>query len=185
MKIITVPRCALVGALLVLGGCGGQDFSRSFGLSRDAPDEFTVTTRAPLSMPPDFSLRPPQPGAPRPQEQSTTQTAQVTIAGSAALAPSATPGDSPGQDALLAAAGRPAPADIRALVDSDAAKQASDHAFAEKLMFWRAPTPAGTAVDANKEAARLRENAALGKATDQGNTPVIQEKPKSFFDSLF
>lgn len=57
--------------LLALGlsACSGDDLSRSFGLTRDTPDEFTVTTRAPLSMPPDYALRPPRPGAARPQEQ--------------------------------------------------------------------------------------------------------------------
>ena len=56
----------LLSALL-LSGCGGDDISRSFGLQRDAPDEFQVSTRAPLSMPPDFTLRAPRPGAARPQ----------------------------------------------------------------------------------------------------------------------
>jgi hypothetical protein len=186
MNTITVLRCALLGASLVLAGCSGDDLSRTFGMTRDAPDEFTVTTRAPLSMPPDFSLRPPQPGAPRPQEQSTTQSAQVTVAGSAGLTGPATTGsDSPGQDALLAAAGQPAPAGIRSLVDADAEKLASDHALSGRLLFWKPATPPGTAVDAQKEAERLRENAALGKGPDQGDTPVIQNKPKNFLDWLF
>ena len=34
------------------------------------PDEFAVVTRAPLSMPPDYGLRPPRPGAARPNETS-------------------------------------------------------------------------------------------------------------------
>ena len=45
-------RAAAAGALLLAAaGCGG-DASRTFGFTRDAPDEFQVTTRAPLSMPP-------------------------------------------------------------------------------------------------------------------------------------
>ena len=89
MKMIL--RCAAAGGVLLLGGCGGSDLSRTFGLTRDAPDEFTVTTRAPLSMPPDFALRPPQPGVARPQEPSGTQAAETTVAGAAALAPSTSP----------------------------------------------------------------------------------------------
>ena len=73
------------------------------------PDEFTVTTRAPLSMPPDFSLRPPRPGASRPQELSERQQAEATLSPSAALG--GTPaGTSPGQQSLVAAAGPGCPA---------------------------------------------------------------------------
>ena len=70
-------RSLLLGCtLILLAGCNGDKIARTFGLTRDAPDEFTVTTRAPLSMPPDYNLRPPRPGAPRPQEQSERQQAR-------------------------------------------------------------------------------------------------------------
>ncbi len=42
----------LSGGLLMLAGCDTGDLTRTFGLTRDSPDEYTVTTRAPLSMPP-------------------------------------------------------------------------------------------------------------------------------------
>lgn len=35
------------------------------GPGRSGPDEFTVARQAPLVIPPDFSLTPPKPGAPR------------------------------------------------------------------------------------------------------------------------
>ena len=77
----------LTGTALALAGCGNSDtLSRTFGLTRDAPDEFTVTTRAPLSMPPDFSLRPPRPGAPRPMEQSPRTQAEEALVPQTALA---------------------------------------------------------------------------------------------------
>ena len=84
-----VPSRLLLAAALLplaLAGCGNNDLSRTFGMTRDAPDEFQVTTRAPLSMPPDFMLRPPRPGAPRPQEMSPRQEAEATLAPQAALA---------------------------------------------------------------------------------------------------
>ncbi|WP_376087212.1 DUF3035 domain-containing protein [Roseomonas sp. CCTCC AB2023176] len=56
--------------LPLLAACGG-DTSRFLGLTRDAPDEFQVVTRAPLSLPPSLgNLPPPRPGAGRPQELS-------------------------------------------------------------------------------------------------------------------
>jgi hypothetical protein len=64
------------GAFL-LSGC--TDLRRSIGLERTSPDEFAVESRAPLTMPPDFELRPPQPGVARPQEKSSGQQARQAI----------------------------------------------------------------------------------------------------------
>jgi hypothetical protein len=63
--------------LLLLSGC--SDMKRAIGLERTSPDEFAVESRAPLTMPPDFELRPPQPGAARPQEKSSGQQARQVI----------------------------------------------------------------------------------------------------------
>jgi hypothetical protein len=165
--------------------------SRQFGFTRDAPDEFTVTTRAPLSMPPDYTLRPPQPGASRPQEMSAQRAAEAALVPQAALQPgsgsgSASPSSaSSGEQALLAAAGAPAPTNIRGQVDADAAVNANDHSFTDYLMFWRKPTPKpGVAVDPQKEAERLRANAALGQNVNQGDTPIIVEKPKGIINTI-
>ena len=58
----------LTGVSTLLAGCG------STGLfNRDRPDEFAVQRQAPLVVPPDFSLAPPAPGAPRPTEGTTQQ----------------------------------------------------------------------------------------------------------------
>lgn len=38
------------------------------GLTRETPDEFQAVEHPPLEIPPEFTLRPPQPGSPRPQE---------------------------------------------------------------------------------------------------------------------
>jgi Protein of unknown function (DUF3035) len=177
-------RLVLLSALVTLAGCSGSDLTRSFGLTRDPPDEFQVTTRAPLSMPPDFSIRPPRPGASRPQEQSQAQQAEAALvpqvelgAGNAAM--------SPGQQALLQQAGPPAPADIRSRVDTESARLEPGHRFADRLMFWRSPPPPGTVVDPTRESQRLRENAALGQSPSVGDTPIIQRKAGSVLGSIF
>jgi hypothetical protein len=66
----------LIGAS-VLSGC--SDFKRAIGLEPTMPDEFEVESRAPLTIPPDFDLRPPKPGAPRPQEASTAKLARQDL----------------------------------------------------------------------------------------------------------
>ncbi len=185
MPMLSRWRFALLAVCAAaLLGCSREELQRDFGLTRDAPDEFTVTTRAPLTIPPDYSLRPPRPGAPRPQEQSATQAGEATLVPQAALDKGGAD-ESAGQQALLAAAGPPAPNSIRREVDEEAAHEASDHSLTDKLMFWRTPPPPGVVVDPQKEAQRLREDAALGHSPVTGETPIIQNKPKTFFDALF
>jgi hypothetical protein len=175
----TAALAGAVASVLALGGCSGDDMSRNFGLVRDAPDEFTVSTRAPLSMPPDYTLRVPRPGASRPQEQTPRSAAEAALAPQAALASNSTP-ETPGQLALLSAAGAPAPADIREKIDQDAAVERADRGFVDRLMFWRSSGPlSGQVVDATRESQRLRENAALGQPAAQGDTPIIQRSSRS------
>jgi hypothetical protein len=175
----------LTGVAFGLAACGSSDtLSRTFGLTRDAPDEFMVTTRAPLSMPPDFSLRPPRPGAPRPMEQSERNQAEEALVPQVALG---TPqgGDSPGQDALVQAAGPTASNQIRQQIDADAKMDQGSNGFVSKLLFWQNPTPPGIVVDPQKEAQRLRENAALGASPDTGDTPIIQPRKKGWLEGIF
>jgi hypothetical protein len=177
-----VPVLAFV-AVLALGGCGDSNLSRSFGLTRDSPDEFSVTTQQPLSMPPNFNLRAPDPGAPRPQD------VQASVGAEAALVPGTLGGGaagmSPGQQALVQEAGPAAPGNIRQRVDRDASLAVTDRSVVDRLMFWRAPPAPGVVVDPTREAQRLRTNAALGQSDGQGETPIIQRQRKSFFDSIF
>src|SRR5205085_2157135 len=99
-------RAALMlsAAGLVLAGCG-DSVTRTLGLVRDAPDEFTVTTRAPLAMPPSFELPPPQPGAPRPQERPERVQAEEALVPQTALGGGAPAPESPGQQAIVRSAG--------------------------------------------------------------------------------
>ena len=53
-------------------------------MSKRAPDEFAVVRRAPLIVPPDYDLRPPDPGAPRPNIGTTSDQARVAMTGSQA-----------------------------------------------------------------------------------------------------
>ncbi len=170
--------------VILLSGCGDSSLTRTFGLVRDTPDEFTVVTRAPLSMPPDFSLRPPQPGAPRPQEQSDRSLAESALVPESALGGKQA-GVSPGQAALLRDAGGGAPTDIRQRVDQEARLSASEDGFVDKLLYWRKPDTQKAVVDAEQESKRLRQNSALGQSPVNGDTPVLREKKKGWFQDLF
>ena len=66
-------------AIVALSTSGCSSFRGWMGASKAAPDEFRVVTRAPLSMPPDYGLVAPQPGAPRPQETDARQSARQIV----------------------------------------------------------------------------------------------------------
>jgi Protein of unknown function (DUF3035) len=186
-RALALPAAAALAlAALLLAGCSGSDLSRTFGFTRDAPDEFTVTTQVPLSMPPEFTVRPPQPGAPRPQQTSEQQQAEQALVPETALNGTPTGEASPGQSALVQAAGPTPPLNIRYQVNNSAAAEAQQsEGFVDKLMFWRTPPPPGIVVDPQKEAQRIRENAALGRSQDTGNTPIIQPEKKGWLQGLF
>jgi len=75
MRIST--RFALAaGISAMLAGCAGGGI-----LNRERPDEFAVQRQAPLVVPPDFQLTPPQPGAPRPAEGTAAQQALEALFG--------------------------------------------------------------------------------------------------------
>lgn len=177
------PSLAVLAVCTALAGCGDQIY-RDLGLIHDAPDEFTVTTRAPLAMPPDFALPPPRPGAPRPQEQSEQQKAEQALVPQMALGtpPAA---NSAGQRALVQEAGPPVGPGIRSQVDAQSLQDRPHEGFFDKLMFWRDPLPPGIVVDPQKEAQRLRENSALGQSPEIGDTPIVQPRRKGWLEGLF
>lgn len=75
-------RLILTGSLaaVALAGCGGTVADR-LGMGKRAPDEFQVVRRAPLILPPDYTLRPPAPGAAPAQQQDTAAQAQEILTG--------------------------------------------------------------------------------------------------------
>ncbi len=183
----TVRRTSLLSLTCIalsvsLSACSGDELSRQMGIVRDVPDEFQVTTRAPLSMPPDYKLRPPSPGAPRPQELSAPQSAEAALVPQTAISAGDSVGagaTSAGQQALLTQLGVPAPANIRQTLQHDAAIDSPGSGLTDQLMFWRKTQPPGVVVDPQKEAQRLRENAALGRNVETGDTPIIQRTQSS------
>lgn len=173
----------LVGA--VAAGCSGET-RRSLGLERTPPDAFQVVTRAPLEIPPDFGLRPPQPGAARPNEATTRQVAATTVFGGAAPTIDAA-GRTDGEVALLKQTGAlQADPSIRQTVDRESLLVAQeDRSLVDSLIFWRDKPPPGTVVDAQAEAQRLQQNAALGKPPAEGETPIIRRKSRGILDGIF
>lgn len=194
MNSLSIRVPLLVAAVaLAAAGLGGCDQAReAIGLKKQVPDEFAVVSRAPLSVPPDYRLRVPVPGARRPQEATTRDKARAALVGAGAArggpGTSMPPaGLSAGERALLKRAGALTPdPSIRETVDreSSALADAQKSVF-DKVVFWREPQPPGLVVDANRESRRLREAAALGKEPSKGKVPVIERKEPGFLEGLF
>jgi hypothetical protein len=154
--IVAVALVAAAG----LAGCSST--KKALGMNKVTPDEFRIVTKAPLVVPPDYALRPPAPGEPRPQELQPESAARNALLG-------VREGEarSDGEKLLAAKAGaEKADPLIRYVVDDEFGDVAhKEKSFADKVMFWRsshapksdaavaAETPAP--VDAATEAERI------------------------------
>jgi len=135
---------SLIGAA-GLSGC--QSASHALGLSKITPDEFRVVTKAPLTLPPDFALRPPTPGEPRPQELQPASAARTALLGQREAEVR-----SDGEKLLVSrAGGDKADPLIRYVVDDEFGALAhKDKSFADWVIFWKKGQPATSpGVDAN------------------------------------
>lgn len=194
-------RLAQAAAGLVLSAgltaCGTVQI---FGIDRSTPDEFAVVSRAPLTLPPDYELRPPQPGVPRPQEGSTSDQVSQILAGGAIGSATVSSGNdaivsgasasaplSLGEQTLLADLGADqADPDIRSIVDAESsALYRADDRFLDRLLFWKDPEPDGQIVNPSGEARRIAANEASGRAVNEGPVPIIERRRRAPLEGIF
>ena len=170
MRNIMNTKIVLMISLLALSACGGV--KEQLGVTRKPPNEFAVVKRAPLSMPPDYQLTPPRPGAPRPQEQATSEEAKEKLFGS-------TGGSAPaGSDSILLGKAGTKNADpaIRARVDAETKEMNEENIPVARRLFGIGGDPNEapvSVVDAKKENERLQQNKAQGKPATAGETPAV------------
>ncbi|MFO0456546.1 MAG: DUF3035 domain-containing protein [Alphaproteobacteria bacterium] len=196
------PMVFLVPCLMLLA-CSGQDARETLGLTREAPDEFVVVSRPPLTVPPDFELRPPTPGVARPAESTTSAARALVLKGEAppasleelGAAPTvATAVDpvlsgnaaTPGESSLLNKIGitRVDP-EIRQKLGVDPEKAAAKReakTFYDRLLQESGEEPV---VDSRKEAERIRINTDTGKPVNEGVVPETSPEKKSVIDRVF
>jgi len=166
-----------LGTALLVSGC--DSFKDATGLTKQPPDEFRVVSNKPLSMPPEFELRPPGSEGERPDAREPRTDAQTAVFGGddgTGIAYEGTEGMSRGERALLDAAGaKDASDEVRDTLEAEA-REASDGGLAERLVFWRRRGENGEIVDARAESERLRRNASVGDAPTQGESPTIERE---------
>ena len=168
-----LPALLLVAAV-ALSGCG---LGRALGSSKLSPDEFNIVTKAPLVIPPDYSLKPPAPSE-KSDETDTAADAQAALVGRGG---STAPATSPGERALIAQAGAEyADPLIRAVVDQEYAGLVDKSPdLTERLIFWSAtPTPPVNAqVNAGSEAIRIEQQQAGAKNQQRADTGTQAAQP--------
>lgn len=192
MSVIAISRMRLLkgclaGSLtLALTACG--QIRQELGIDKTSPDEFRVVINAPLAIPPDYNLRPPVPGAARPQEAAPIDRARVAVFGREGRVDSDGNGEpKTAEEAFLSNAGAGVTqANIRQVVDGETQAINKDNKdFVDTLVFWKDTPPQGDVVDAPAEAGRIRETEALGQPVTTGDTPMAIEREKSLLEKIF
>ena len=194
MKTIAAFASILV-SVIALTGC--EETKRVFGKTKEAPDEFAVYRRAPLSLPPDSDLRPPTPGVSRPQVVNPRDQARAALGLSAKKTDKVDLSKSEditrlsnGERALLALTGaNKANPQIRKLVEQKAADlYETNETFTDKMVFWRSKNK-GVTLDPQKELKRIREAQSLGKPLNSKDIPKdipsVTRKRKGLLEGIF
>ena len=175
---------ALAAALTACEGGIGD----ALGLGKKAPDEYTVVRSAPLTLPPEFTLRPPRPGEARPNEEPVRDQARNVLLNEAGAGDApATESASQGEAAFIEQAGAAdVDPNIRHVVDREFSGYASeDDSFVDSLIFWQDDDPPGEVVDAAAEAERLRESIEAGEPITGDETPTIRRRDRALLEGVF
>lgn len=185
MSIRTTTTLAVLLAALGAGGC--QGVKEQLGVGRHSPDEFTVVKRAPLTLPPDYSLRAPATGSAPPAAVASNQ-AKTILLGEAETGAETT-GSADEQMLARLGANRADPAIRDKISEENGYIALENQKVIDKLMFWEDTEPDGddlpaSQVDAAKEAERLKANKQAGQSVTDGETPVVEEK-RGAIDKLF
>ena len=174
-------RVIVASALVAAAGLPGcQSAQKALGMSKVTPDEFRVVTKAPLVVPPDYALRPPAPGEPRPQELQPESAARNALLGQREAEQR-----SDGEKLLVAKAGaeRADPL-VGYVVDDEFGDIAhKEKTFADRVMFWKKDDAAAAAATPAASAALDGSSTPLDAASEEeriakltGNRAVVIQR---------
>lgn len=164
----------LCAALMAVSACSKT--KETLGLNRQSPDEFAVIERAPLSVPPDYALRPPRAGTFEGNNVPAQAQARRIILGTESQ--NGAPATSSATDLVLQKAGaEQAQPNIRATLDKETTVLSTQNkTVAEKLLFFSKDD--GTEVspaeklDARDEAQKLNKAGISAPTPGQMKTPA-------------
>ena len=161
--------------MALLTACSLEDARDTLGIGKQSPDEYLVVERAPLSLPPNFDLRPPTPGETRTQYEDLRRQAERILLGETENVDGAR---SEGEVALLkGAGGLDVDPRIRQKIDGDSGSLlVENRGLIEEIMFWKVGNGTELIIDPIAEAERLRKNASAGLPVTYGASPTIRRK---------
>lgn len=167
----------MLAALAAAGAATGcSTVSRAVGAAKVSPDEYRVVSQAPLTLPPDYSLRPPRPGEPRPQELQPADDARAALFGQDVAANA-----SQGERTLVTHAGAEAvDPNIRDTIDFESqgvVRRNED--FVNRLLAFGGSGSAAAPLDAAAEQQRLQDEEQVRRATGGGQ--VVIERSRGGF----
>jgi Protein of unknown function (DUF3035) len=167
-----VALMVMLAAATAASGCGS--FSRAIGASRSSPDEFRVMTHAPLTLPPDYNLRPPRPGEARPGESDPSSEARAALFGDNVGANA-----SQGERSFITAAGAATAQDnIREQIDYESQGVVRrNEGFVDRLLsFGGSSAPASAPLNAADEQRRLEDEESIRRATGGGQVTIRRNR---------
>ena len=198
---MTYVRPLALFSLLALTACSSNTVKDTLGLGRAAPDEFRVVSRPPLSVPPQFSLRPPSNSDMPANQLSADQQAQSMIHGGAADAAvqpvKVTKGKKAAKQTATQAKTSAADSEFLKRAGADKADTNVRNTLVEERYsvqeakeerswynFWSSSDEKNGVVDAKKEADRIKTNENNGKPVTEGDTPEIKSKDNGILNNL-
>ena len=171
---MTKPIAVLAVLVAASAASGCSSLSQAIGATRSAPDEFRVVTQAPLTLPPDYNLRPPRPGEARPSELQPSEEARAALFGETTGAAA-----SAGERQLVAGAGATtADATIRDTIDFESQGVVRrNEGFVDQLLAFRGSgEAAATPLNAEEEALRLENEENIRRATGGGQIVIERDR---------
>jgi hypothetical protein len=182
-------RFALIGSLgclaLWLAAC--DSIRSAVGSDKEPPDEFSVVTKSPLIIPPDYNLKPPKPGAPPLNQVPPTESAQAALFSDdpKAVASAISGNYSNGEKLLMAQTGAASASDsIRQQIAADNSnKDTADESFTDQLLFNTANNTGDAPLNADAEKARLDAGKNGQQPSQQQNQD--QKTDSGWLDGIF
>lgn len=184
--------------LAALSACSGSTAREVIGLSREAPDEFRVVSRPPLSVPPQFSLRPPAEPGEEPARTAAHKKAESLVLGTPADSGDTfalRPGNadtavspvhsrplndgknaSPEQNFLMRAGANEADPEVRRKIERDRTAVAVPEDDSWWNILSTTPPKKEPMVNAKEEAERIKKNQEEGRPVTEGDTPEIKPR---------
>ncbi|MDX1974602.1 MAG: DUF3035 domain-containing protein [Rickettsiales bacterium] len=198
----------------LLSACSGGTVKETLGIDRKPPDEFRVVTRPPLSVPPEFNLRPPASGADVIQTEAADQKASELILGTPAArdpktntfmlkdgeaetavkpveimskssSATATTGSTGEAQLLMNAGAQNADPSVRTQLEEEKVQVLQKQEEESWWDIWTTnPAPKDPLVDAKKEKERIKTNQSEGKPVTEGDTPEVKARNRGILGRI-